>query len=508
MHCIALDIVRHFTRRKRAVYLDHNATTPTSKKVNWVMNRSLKNYFGNPSSVYRAARQSAEQIEMARQEVANAIHAKPTEIVFTGCATESNNTILKSLSDCFFPGKSKIVSSPVEHPSIIETLKYLEKKGILVEYCPVDHYGRVDPLEAEKLIDDNTFLVCCMLANNELGTIQDIAALSAIAKKHGALMMSDCVQALGKIPIDVESLGLDYASFSAHKLYGPKGVGALYIKEGSPFKPWMMGGHQEEGRRAGTESIHNILGFGAACSEIGNLLLREPKISRLTKNLLGELHRSFPECLVLTPAEGSLTNTVSIRFPGISNTSLMALLSYHGIAVSGGSACSMPENKASHVLLATGLSEQEARETLRISFGKGNSPADVRYTLKIFHSFLKKGMPVVDLISSELLDEQLLFDPQTFILDIRTPSQRKRYPGLPNSVEASYFALDHQLEKLPMNKNILVVCQRGNLSYLSAFHLKSKGFRHVSSLSTGIEEWISMHPGVYQKYAGKNIRQL
>src|SRR5690242_16430967 len=216
------------------------------------MSQVLKHYYGNPSSFYRIARKSTAIIDQAREYVAAAIQADPHEVCFTGCATESNNAVLKSVSAHFFPVKKKIISTPIEHPSVINTLVYLQTRGLVVEYCAVDRQGRVLLPELEKQIDDDTFLLCCMVANNETGVIQNIAAITKIARQRNVLVLSDCVQALGKIPIDVHGWDIDYASFSAHKLYGPKGIGALYIKDGSPFSPLLHGGHQENGFRAGT----------------------------------------------------------------------------------------------------------------------------------------------------------------------------------------------------------------------------------------------------------------
>jgi cysteine desulfurase len=256
-----LEFLKHLIQINRQVYLDHNATTPVSPQVRKKMDQALKKHYGNPSSFYGIARRSAGIMEQARKHVSQAIHADPSEVIFTGCASESNNAVLKSLTDRFYPAKKKIISTPIEHPSILNTLAYLETRGVIVEFCPVDEHGRVLLAELEKQIDADTFLVCCILANNETGVIQDIAAVTKIARKHGALVLTDCVQALGKIPINVHAWNVDYASFSAHKLYGPKGIGALYVKQGSPFMPLLHGGHQENGLRAGTESLHNIVGL-------------------------------------------------------------------------------------------------------------------------------------------------------------------------------------------------------------------------------------------------------
>jgi cysteine desulfurase len=332
------EFIKHLIRFNRYVYLDHNATTMVSSRVQRKMNQVLKDHYGNPSSFYGMGRKSAEIIEKARGYVANAIHADPHEIFFTACATESNNAVLKSVSAHFFPKKKKIISTPIEHPSVLSTLEYLETQGIVVEYCSVDRRGRVVLSELERMIDEETFLVCCILANNETGVIQDIAAVTKIARQHDALVLTDCVQAPGKIPIDVHEWDVDYASFSAHKLYGPKGIGALYVKEGSPFTPFLHGGHQESGLRAGTESIHNIAGFGAACQDVEKLLADADRIRGLKSQLIQQLKQIKPDCVVNSPEADSkcLPNTLNITFPSVGNAGLMGMLDYHGIAVSAG----------------------------------------------------------------------------------------------------------------------------------------------------------------------------
>jgi cysteine desulfurase len=353
------------------------------------MNRVLKYHWGNPSSGYQKGNTAFQIIEQAREQVAKSINAHSHEVYFTGSATESNNAVLKSLSNHFYPGKKKIISTPIEHPSVMNTLEFLEAQGIIVQYCPVDRYGFVSAKELEKQIDDDTFLICCMLANNEIGTIQNIQEISGLAKRHNILVMSDCVQAFGKIPINVKEMGVDYATFSAHKLYGPKGVGALYAKISSPLLPFIHGGHQEEGMRAGTESVHNIAGFGKACSQVSNLISYSHDI-RLLNELFIELLRTVkPDIIINSPSENCLSNTVSITMPEVNSRELMMMLDYYGISVSSGSACSTQLNKPSHVLKSIGLSDKEAEETIRISLGKDTKTGDLKYTIKIIEKYLK-----------------------------------------------------------------------------------------------------------------------
>ena len=496
---------KHLFHFKRQVYLDHNATTNVSRHVRRTMNRVLKRDYGNPSALYGPARRSAEVMEAARQQVAAAIHADAHEIYFTGCATESNNTVLKSLSDHFYPEKKKIISLPIEHPSVLNTLEYLQTRGIIVDYSPVDSQGRVLLDELEKRIDNDTFLVCCMLANNEIGTIQDIRAVSALARRHHVLVLSDCVQALGKIPIDVHGWEVDYASFSAHKLYGPKGVGALYVKEGSPLAPLLHGGHQESNMRAGTESIHNIAGFGAACLDVDELLSHAEQVRALKECLIGKLREIAPGCVVNSPAAAALANTISVTFPNQSQAGMMAFLDDRGIAVSAASACSAQEDKPSHVLKAIGLTDQAAKETIRISLGRATSARDIRYAVKVFGDFFRNRTAFITTIAPAQLDEAALFDEQRYILDVRPRLQRRFLPSLPNSHEISFAAIEKYLLRLPTDKPIVVVCQNGHLSSVVAYYLKSRGFGRVGSLAGGVSGWKRRHGDLYQKYAGKNI---
>lgn len=501
------EFLKYLIRFNRQVYLDHNATTPVSGRVLSEMSRVLKYHYGNPSSFYGTGRKSAELLEEARGHVANAIHADPSEVIFTACATESNNAVLKSVATHFYPQKKKIVSTPIEHPSVMNALAYLETQGVVVEFCPVDDKGRVPLTELEKRVDDDTFLVCCILANNETGVIQDIKAVTKIARAHGALVLTDCVQALGKIPIDVHAWDVDYASFSAHKLYGPKGVGALYVKQGSPFTPFLHGGHQESGLRAGTESIHNIVGFGTACQDVDKLLAHAGQIRALKSLLIERLKEIKPDCVINSPEAESecLPNTLSITFPGVENAGLMGMLDYRGIAVSAGSACSTGEDTPSHVLKALGLSDQAARETIRISLGHDTSARDIQYMAQVVRDYLEGRISFINMLAPAQLNETILFSKDTYILDVRPPDDRKKSKGLPNSHEVNPLRVENYLKQLPRDKNILVYCPGGGLSVMISYYLKAKGFKRITNLRGGLDAWRKRRGDLYEKYAGQNV---
>ncbi len=503
-----LEIPKHFFRFKRNVYLDNNATTSVCPTVQRKMNRVLKYNYGNPSSLYSVARKSAQIMAYARHLVADAINAEPEEIFFTGCATESNNAVLKSVYNTLYPARKKIITTPVEHPSILNTLQFLETKGVLVNFCPIDKYGRVIISELEKLVDDNTMLICCMLANNEIGTIQDVTTVASIADKYGILVLSDCVQAFGKIPINVKELGVHYASFSAHKLYGPKGVGVLYIKNNAHLLPILHGGHQENGMRAGTESTHNIAGFGAACQKVESHLRKSEKIQKLKEFFIKAIKEIRPDCIINSPNDYCLPNTISISFPGIKNTELIAMLDHYGISVSAGSACSSQEDKPSHVLQAIGLTSQTARETIRLSLSSFTSKKDIRYVIRIFNAIFNGKIPQVNLILPAQLTESVLFDRNTFILDVRPDLLRKKDKGLPNSHEIPFVFNKKYLHKIPKDKRIIVVCQGGYFSYITAHYLRSVGYTDIYSLSNGIIGWKAQHIDLYKKYAGYNVTVL
>ena len=495
-------------RLQRKVYFDSNATTNVSRRVRRRIDRVLKQHYGNPSSLYALARESAAVLEDAREVVASTINARPNEIFFIGCASEANNHVLKALSDIFYPKKRKIISSPIEHPSVMSCLEYLSDRDIKVEFLPVDGEGRVLVEKLEEMIDADTFLVCCMLANNEIGTLQDVGGISEICRKHGVLVMSDCVQALGKIAVDVARLGVDYATFSAHKLHGPKGVGAVFVREGSPFQPLIHGGHQEAGMRAGTEAVHNIAGFAEACKAVGRALTKADETAARKRLFVEELKKIKPDIVINSPTEACLPNTVSITFPGFSNALLMAALDARGVAVSAGSACSTSETTPSHVLKAIGLTDEQADETIRFSMSEQTSVGDVRYVAGAIRDHLEGKTLSIRFLRPSQVDEGFLFDDGNYILDIRFWHERKLLKSLPNSFEASFIRLNRYLHHLPRNKHILVVCISGIDATIAAHILKSKGFESVSVLRTGAAGWRFKQPELYRRYAGVDVTKL
>jgi cysteine desulfurase len=495
-------------RLQRKVYFDNNATTKVSRRVRRRIDRVLKQHYGNPSSLYAVAREAAVVLEDAREVVAATINARPSEIFFSGCASEANNHVLEALSDIFYPKKRKIISSPIEHPSVMSCLEYLSHRDIKVKFLPVDGQGRVLLEALDGMIDADTLLVCCMLANNEIGTLQDVRSISDISRKHGVLVMSDCVQALGKIEVDVETLGVDYATFSAHKLHGPKGVGAVFVRKGSPFQPLIRGGHQEGETRAGTEAVHNIAGFAEACKAVGRILSKADETAARKQLFVEELKKIKPDIAINSPTEACLPNTVSITFPGFNNALFMAALDARGVAVSARSACSTSETTPSHVLKAIGLTDQQADETIRFSMSEQTSLRDVRYVVGAVRDHLEGKTPPIGFIRPGQVDESFLFDDHNYVLDIRFWHERKLLKSLPNSFEASFIGFNRYLHHFPRNKHIVIVCISGIDAIIAANMLKSRDFESVSVLRTGAAGWRFKQPELYRRYAGVNVRRL
>ena len=499
-------------RFRKIAYLDNNATTRPTPNVISQITKTLRKCYTNPSSNYLDARDASLLLEDSRQAVAESIGAYPEEIIFTSCASESNNQLLFSALQNASNGRNVIISSHIEHPSVINTLDFLQKNGNTVKYCPIDHQGRIIFNELESMVDDKTLLVCCMYANNEIGVLQDIGRIAALAHQKGAWIMSDCVQAFGKVPINVKALGVDFASFSAHKIHGPKGAGATFIRSGLPISPFIHGGHQENGLRAGTESVHNIAGFAEACRNIRQSLQAVPRITELRDRLASGIQQILPVARINSPhgkhRQRALCNTLNITLPGFDAAEAIAFLDYNGISVSAGSACNTQANEPSHVLKAIGLSDEESRQTLRFSLSKETTNQEISYSLEVLRDFLERRKLPVSMVRPDQLDENLLFNEQTFIVDIRYGYDRKILKGLPNSHETSFSELRANLNRLPRDKNILIICQGGTDGPVVAYHLRSKGFTNVSFVMGGMIGWKIFNASLYEKYAGMNKTSL
>jgi cysteine desulfurase len=366
------------------IYFDHNATTPPAPGVIDLVIKTMVEQFGNPSSVHHYGQQAKGVLDDARSAVAALINAEPSEVVFTGSGTEADNFALRGVAEALEPtGRRHLVASAIEHEAVLVTLKALARRGWRTTLVPVDASGIVDPGALEAALADDTALVSVMHANNEIGTIQPIAALARIAHARGALFHTDAVQSVAKIPVDCRALGVDLLSLSAHKFNGPKGAGALWIKRGTRITALLTGGKHERTRRAGTENVPGIAGFGAAATLAASKL---PAESARLRALRDRLETSVLEAVPGTAINGArdprVPNTTNISFEHVEAESLLIALDLEGIAVSTGSACSSGTLEPSHVLRAMGLSSHRTQNSIRISLGAGNTDAQVDYFLE------------------------------------------------------------------------------------------------------------------------------
>jgi cysteine desulfurase len=377
------------------IYFDHNATTPVDPAVAETITRVMTGEFGNASSVHHFGQRAKAILDEARSAVAALIAAEPSEIVFTSGGTESDNFALRGVAEALEPtGKRHLIASSIEHEAVLVTLRALARRGWRTTLLPVNHTGIVDPETLRSAMTDDTAVVSVMHANNEIGTIQPVAELARIAHDRGALFHTDAVQSVGKIPVDVGALGVDFLSLSAHKFNGPKGVGALWIKRGSRVTSILTGGKHERNRRAGTENVPGIAGLGTAAQLAKQKLTGEAaRLGALRNRLEEAILAAVPGTAINGSREPRVPNTTNISFEAVEAESLLIALDLEGVAVSTGSACSSGTLEPSHVLRAMGLPSPRTQNSIRLSLGAGNSEADVDFVVS-------KLPPIVDKLRS------------------------------------------------------------------------------------------------------------
>ena len=384
----------------KMIYMDHSATTPVKKEVLQEMLPYFSEFYGNPSSVYQLSSKSKLAIDKAREQVAKGIGAKKNEIYFTGGGSESDNWAIKGIAYRHKEKGNHIITTKIEHHAVLHTCEYLQKQGFEVTYLDVDQYGMVNLQELEKAIKDNTILISIMFANNEIGTVQPIKEIGEIARKHKVLFHTDAVQAVGSIEIDVNEMNIDLLSMSAHKLYGPKGVGALYIRQGTRIDPLIAGGAQERNKRAGTENIAGIVGTGKAV-ELAYEHLEEnnKRLVSLRERLIRGIQDKIPHVRLNGHPEKRLPGNVNFCFQFIEGEALLLSLDMVGVAGSSGSACTSGSLDPSHVLLSIGLPHEIAHGSLRLSLGLSNTEEEVDYVVEQLEGIverLRKMSPLYD----------------------------------------------------------------------------------------------------------------
>ncbi len=375
----------------KTIYLDNNATTRVAPEVIEAMLPFLYEKWGNPSSMHTFGGQVAKHIDRAREQVAQLIGAaKPHEVIFTSCGTESDNTAIRSAL-ATQPDKRHVVTTAVEHPAVLNVCNHLEKEGYQVTYLPVDGKGRLDVKEFEAALRPATAIASVMWANNETGTVFPIEEIAEITRSKGVALHVDAIQWVGKLPVDLTKTPIDYLALSGHKLHAPKGIGALYVRSGTPFAPLIIGGHQERGRRGGTENVALIVGLGTAAQlALSHMGEEQKSVARLRDILEQGIVKRIPKTHVNGDVEHRLPNTTNISFESIEGEAILLMLNEYGICASSGSACTSGSLEPSHVLLAMGIPHERAHGSIRFSLSRYNTEDEIRYVLEKIPSVIER----------------------------------------------------------------------------------------------------------------------
>jgi cysteine desulfurase len=383
------------------IYLDHSATTPMDPEVLGAMMRYFANHYGNPSSIHGFGQEAKRAIDEARGQVAALIGADPAEIVFTGGGTEADNMALMGTAFAGSPGRNHIITSAIEHHAVLNTCKYLETRGYVVTYLPVDSQGGVSPEDVQRAITGKTFLISIMHANNEVGTLEPVAEIAFIARERGILIHTDAVQSVGKIPVNVNDLGADLLSLAGHKLYGPKGTGALYVRRNTPIQPILFGGHQEGGRRTGTENVPGIVGLGKACEIAArDLPWQMDRLQNLRNRLGKRIIEKITDVCINGHAFRRLPHVLSVSFRSITGDAVVRELDKQGVAASAGAACTAETIRLSHVLEAMQIPKDVAMGTVRFSLGKGNTETQIDHAAHVLPEIVNKLRSMAELEAS------------------------------------------------------------------------------------------------------------
>jgi cysteine desulfurase len=386
----------------RRIYLDHAATTPTHPEVVKAMLPFFSDAFGNPSSIYSYGQEAKGAVEEARTRVAGLVGARDEEIVFTSGGTEADNFALKGAAYAHERKGNHVITTSIEHHAVLETCKFLERSGFKITCLPVDKYGLVDPDDVKKAITNKTILISVMHANNEVGTIEPVEEIGRIAREAGIYFHSDAVQTAGHIPVSVDGLRVDLLSISGHKLYGPKGVGALYVRKGTKLVPLMHGGEHEKRRRAGTENVPGIVGLGKAAELAGQEMGKETeRLAHLRDKLIKGLEKKVDHIRLNGHPTKRLPNNVNVSVGFVEGESMILNLDLEGICASTGSACSSSNLEPSHVLLALGVPTEQAHCSLRFTLGRENTEADIERVLSVLPGIVTKLRAMSPLLKSQ-----------------------------------------------------------------------------------------------------------
>jgi len=488
----------------RTTYLDHNATTPVARQVRRAMARCLKKVHGNASSLHSPGRTARGLVEHARQTVASLLGCSLEHVVFTSGGTEANNAVIKGVFAA--TRKGHIVTSKIEHESILGACAQVRGFGADVTFVPAGQDGVVRPEDVRSALRPDTILISIMHANNETGAVQPVQEIGRIAREKGILFHTDAVQSFGKIPTRVDEIGCDFLSLSAHKINGPKGVGALYCRDFSRWLPLICGGDQESRMRAGTEGVHQIVGLGAAAELAAPRMDAEfSRLSELRQLLIQGLRNVFPDVRVNeAPVGCQMPGTVNATFPGRDGLRLLAGLDCYAVSVSIGSACTADRIEPSHVLLGMGRTEQEALSTIRISMGSTTNSRDVKYCLRVLKIVLAGDPAGFAYIDPKHLTLERIISDDTFIIDLRFPAERILSPSIPGAKLWSPIGFERYVKHIPRDKEVILMCTTGVLSLGAGYRLAKSGHPAVRVVFGGYAAWKALYPDVIERLKGRS----
>lgn len=477
----------------RNVYLDHNATTPVAKEVWHAMVQALKHTHGNASSLHTQGRTARGLVDQTRRSVAAVLGCAPEQVIFVSGGTEGNNTIIKGVFS--HAGKGHIITSKIEHESVLGACRQVQAMGGRITYLQAGRDGRIRPEDVSAALCPDTILISIMHANNETGAIQPIREISAIARKSGVPLHTDAVQTFGKIRTNVDELGCEFLTLTAHKIRGPKGTGAIYWRGGAKWNPLIFGGDQEQTLRAGTEGVSQLAGLGKAAELAAETMEREhARLGGLRTRFVEGLRKLRPNVTINeAPESHQLPGSVNATFPGVEGIRLLAGLDCYKVSVSIGSACTADRIEPSHVLLGMGVSEADALSSIRFSMGRTTSASDIRYVLAVLEKVLKAAPPGLAYIDPQHMTPERVRSKDTFLVDLRWPHERMLSPTIPGAREWTWINFERYFNKIPRDKEVILMCATGIFSYAAGYRLAKTGHPKVRVVYGGYTAWQSLH---------------